>query len=209
MPAYAVPAPDVQTPHCTELIVRRSRFLAQAAHVSSLNEGRAFVELLRNRHVGASHNCWACVAGAPGSTAQNGFSDDGEPHGTAGRPMLQILQHSGVGEICVVVTRWFGGVKLGTGGLVRAYQDAVRLNLEQLPLTEQMEMTEMAFVLDYAHVDGLLRLLPTLKARLLQEDYGVRASFCVTLPQENGEPFRTALTSLSNGSVSWAKPASD
>lgn len=204
MAAYSVPSTDAQTPHCTELIVRRSRFLAQTAHVSSLNEGRSFVEQLRNRHVGATHNCWACVAGAPGSTAQNGFSDDGEPHGTAGRPMLQILQHSGVGEICVVVTRWFGGVKLGTGGLVRAYQDAVRLNLEQLPLTEQMDMTEMNLVVDYAHVDGLLRLLPPLKARLLREDYGVRVSFGVTLPKENDASFRAAVTSLTNGTATWS-----
>ncbi len=203
MASYTVPAPDILRPHCTELVVRRSRFLAQVAHAATLNEARAYVEQLRAQHIGATHNCWACVAGAPGSTAQNGFSDDGEPHGTAGRPMLQILQHSGIGEICVVVTRWFGGVKLGTGGLVRAYQDAVRQNLEQLPLTEQMDMTDISMLIEYAHIDAFQRLLPTYKARILQEEYGVKASYTVTLPEEQSAHFRASVTALTNGSVSW------
>lgn len=120
--------------------------------------------------------------------------------------MLQILQHSGIGEICVVVTRWFGGVKLGTGGLVRAYQDAVRQNLEQLPLAEQMPMTKITFELDYSHVDALHRLLPTAKARLSHEDYGVKAKFAIELPLDNRETFCAAITGLSNGSVVWTTP---
>ena len=91
-----------------------------------MEAARAFVEQIRTKHADATHNCWAFVTGAPGHSGQVGFSDDGEPHGTAGRPMLQVLLHCGVGEITMVVTRWFGGVKLGTGGLVRAYQDSVR-----------------------------------------------------------------------------------
>lgn len=203
MASYTVPATGIHQPHCTELVVRRSRFLAQTAHVATLNEGRAYVEQLRLQHAGATHNCWACVAGAPGSTAQNGFSDDGEPHGTAGRPMLQILQHSGIGEICVVVTRWFGGVKLGTGGLVRAYQDAVRLNLEQLPLTEQMDMTDLSLFIEYTHVDAFQRILLTYKARILQEEYGVKASYTITLPEDQNSQFRAAVTALTNGAVYW------
>lgn len=203
MAAYTIPAANTDQPHCTELVVRRSRFLAQTAHVATLHEGRAYVEQIRTQHIGATHNCWACVAGSPGSTAQNGFSDDGEPHGTAGRPMLQILQHSGIGEICIVVTRWFGGVKLGTGGLVRAYQDAVRLNLEQLPITEQMDMTEIPLSIGYTHVDPLQRLLPAYKARIIQEEYGVKASFTVSLPKEQVSIFHSAMTALTNGAVNW------
>lgn len=117
--------------------------------------------------------------------------------------MLQILLHSGVGDICVVVTRWFGGVKLGTGGLVRAYQDAVRQNLETLPLAEQMTMTELGCVLDYSHADAMRRILPEFKARIIGEEYGARASFRIALPEENSLQFRASVTSLSNGGACW------
>lgn len=117
--------------------------------------------------------------------------------------MLQILQHSGIGEICVVVTRWFGGVKLGTGGLVRAYQDAVRMNLELLPLTERMDMTDISLAIDYTHVDALQRLLPTYKGRIIQEEYGVKATFTLSLPMEQSTEFRASVTALTNGAVNW------
>ena len=129
MTRYPIPAAGPDRPHRTELLIRRSRFLAQCAHTPGPEAARAFVESIRRANADATHNCWAYAAGAPGQTARIGSSDDGEPHGTAGRPMLQVLLHCGIGEICVVVTRWFGGVKLGTGGLVRAYQDSVRENL--------------------------------------------------------------------------------
>ena len=113
MTRYPIPAAGPDRPHRTELLIRRSRFLAQCAHTPGPEAARAFVESIRRANADATHNCWAYAAGAPGQTARIGSSDDGEPHGTAGRPMLQVLLHCGIGEICVVVTRWFGGVKLG------------------------------------------------------------------------------------------------
>ena len=101
MSRYAVPAATPDQPHCTEMIIRRSRFLALCAHTPGPVAARAFVEEIRRRHADATHNCWAYAAGAPGHTAQIGSSDDGEPHGTAGRPMLQVMLHSGVGGITV------------------------------------------------------------------------------------------------------------
>ena len=138
MSRFPIPAADAAAPFQTEIIIRRSRFLTHCAHTPGMEAARAFVEQIRTKHADATHNCWAFVAGAPGHSGQVGFSDDGEPHGTAGRPMLQVLLHCGVGEITMVVTRWFGGVKLGTGGLVRAYQDSVRENLATLPLAEKV-----------------------------------------------------------------------
>ena len=143
MTRYAVPDVALQQPHCTEIIIRRSRFLAQCAHTPDPAAARAFVEQIRRRHADATHNCWAYAAGAPGDTAQIGSSDDGEPHGTAGRPMLQIVLHSGIGELCVVVSRWFGGVKLGTGGLVRAYGGTAG---QCLMLAEKIELIEKKMV---------------------------------------------------------------
>ena len=201
MTRYAVPAADTRQPHCTELVIRRSRFFTQCAHTPGPAAARAFVEQVRRQHADATHNCWAYAAGAPGNSAQIGSSDDGEPHGTAGRPMLQIIMHSDVGELCMVVSRWFGGVKLGTGGLVRAYQDSVRENLVSLPLRQRVPEARLALRLAYAHLDGLRRMLPVYEARIEAEDYQAEASLELLLPQEHIAAFETALAGISNGAA--------
>ena len=115
--------------------------------------------------------------------------------------MLQIVLHSDVGEICVVVSRWFGGVKLGTGGLVRAYQDSVRENLATLPLCRRVQETRLRLVLAYAHLDGLRRLLPAYEARIDTEDYQAEARLLLRLPEEHAAAFTAALAGLSNGAA--------
>ena len=104
-----------------EETVKRSRFIVTVGRAASPEAAHVFIEKIREEHSQATHNCWAFNAGEPGSTAQVGASDDGEPKGTAGRPMLTAVLHSGIGEVVVVVTRYFGGILLGAGGLVRAY----------------------------------------------------------------------------------------
>lgn len=199
MQRYPVPAASPIAPHCSETVERRSRFLAQCARTANPAAARAFVESVRERHSDASHNCWAFVAGAPGDTARIGSSDDGEPHGTAGRPMLQVLLHSGIGELCVVVTRWFGGVKLGTGGLVRAYQDAVRENLASLPCVERVPLARAELLLDYAHLDAVRRHKLALELVVESEDYADRACLRVCLPRERLDSLRELVASISNG----------
>ena len=201
MTRYAVPDVALQQPHCTEIIIRRSRFLAQCAHTPNPAAARAFVDQIRRQHADATHNCWAYAAGAPGDTAQIGSSDDGEPHGTAGRPMLQIVLHGGIGELCVVVSRWFGGVKLGTGGLVRAYQDSVRECLASLPVRQRVPECSLQLALGYAHVDALRRMLPTFEARLESEEYLADARLQLRLPQEHVQAFAVALAGISNGAA--------
>ena len=136
---FLYPVPDLALGqfHRVEQTIKRSRFICTAAHVTSPEEAKAFIDQIREEFSDARHNCWAFAAGAPGATAQVGMSDDGEPHGTAGRPMLTVLLHCGVGEIAVVVTRYFGGILLGTGGLIRAYQGTVKFALETLPTAER------------------------------------------------------------------------
>ena len=119
---YLIPAGR----HRVEQEVQRSRFLTTVEPVASAEEARAFVARVSAEFPDANHHCWAFVVGPPGSTASVGLSDDGEPHGTAGRPMLTALLHGGVGDIAAVVTRWFGGELLGKGGLVRAYTGGVQ-----------------------------------------------------------------------------------
>lgn len=185
--------------HETSLLVRRSRFLTQITRVGSSGEARAFVERMRIRHADATHNCWAFVAGPAGSTAQIGASDDGEPHGTAGRPMLQVLLHSNVGELCAVVTRWFGGVKLGTGGLVRAYQDSVAACLDTLPKIPCIPLVHMTIVSTYPDQDRIRRLMARSGADIVSENYTEEVLLEISLPAEKREQFLADLASTSDG----------
>ena len=124
-----------------------------------------------------------------------------EPHGTAGRPMLTMLLHGGVGELSAVVTRYFGGIKLGTGGLVRAYQGMVKLGLETLPTREHMIPARVEVVLDYPHITVFRRLLPDYRATVASENFGVDATYELLLPDQNIPALETALTELTDGAV--------
>lgn len=193
--------PDLEAPHREELVIKRSRFLVSVGHAPTAAEARAFVERIRSEFPDATHNCWAYVAGPPGSSSQIGMSDDGEPHGTAGRPMLTLLLHGGVGEVVAVVTRYFGGIKLGTGGLVRAYQDLVRLGLETLPTREHMVTTRIRVTLDYNRLTLFHRLLPDFRASIEAEDFSTDATFDLSLPEGNVQPLTVALMDLTDGAL--------
>ncbi len=141
---YPIPARS----HRVEEEIKRSRFITTLGYTPDVEAARAFVAGVSTEFADANHNCWAYVVGPPGATAQIGMSDDGEPHGTAGRPMLTVLLHSGIGDICAVVTRYFGGTLLGKGGLVRAYSGGVQLALGDLPTLERVPRTELEVVID-------------------------------------------------------------
>ncbi|AXY42031.1 YigZ family protein [Halomonas sp. JS92-SW72] len=138
---YPVPDLSAGTWQESELEVERSRFITWLCHAPDAAAFEALLAEARRRHPAASHHCSAFIAGQPGEQAAIGFSDDGEPGGTAGRPMYQVLQGSGLGQVGCVVTRYFGGTKLGTGGLARAYAQAVAQGLESLPHRQVVERT--------------------------------------------------------------------
>lgn len=179
--------------HRAEDTIRRSRFIVTMARVSSPEEAKAFIEGIREEHRHATHNCWAYVAGAPGETAFVGASDDGEPKGTAGRPMLTALLHSGVGEVAAVVTRYFGGILLGTGGLVRAYQGTVKLGLESLPVTAREETVRFVVSIDHSAVTDFLHRLKSVRGRILSSDFRYDASYEVLVPEREAETFEAGL----------------
>jgi uncharacterized YigZ family protein len=160
---------------------------------------RQFIDDVSARFADASHNCWAYVVGPPGSTGQVGMSDAGEPHGVAGRPMLTVLLHSGVGDLCVVVTRYFGGTLLGKGGLVRAYSGGVQLALQSLPTVERVPKAEILVLIDYATVTPLQRLLPTYEAEVLEQEFATDVSYLLKVPLEHLALFTHALHELTNG----------
>jgi len=127
------------------------------------------------------------------------MSDDGEPHGTAGRPMLTTLLHGGVGEIVAVCTRYFGGIKLGTGGLSRAYSGAVKQILETLPTVERVERVSLRVLLAYGDVDAFRRLAQNADIVVEKETFGVDVSFVVGVPSTERMSFESALADLTQG----------
>ncbi|MCC5883764.1 MAG: YigZ family protein [Halomonas sp.] len=147
---YPVPALAPGTRHETTIEVEKSRFIAWLCHVPDIAAFDALLAEARRVHPNASHHCSAYIAGPPGEQNAIGFSDDGEPGGTAGRPMFQALEGAGLGQVGCVVTRYFGGTKLGTGGLARAYCQAVARGLDTLPRREVVERTMLMLKVDFA-----------------------------------------------------------
>mgnify|MGYP002614689415 FL=1 len=179
--------------------IRRSRFITTLARADSRERALALVECVRREFPDARHHCWAYAVGRPGDTAQVGQSDDGEPHGTAGRPMLTQLLYGGVGELAAVTTRYFGGIKLGTGGLTRAYQNGVKQALTLLPVTEKKVLVRVLAEVDYAHADRFHRLLPRFQARIADEDFGQRALFTLEMPEDLVQACGEALREATDG----------
>ena len=197
MSRYPIPVAT----HRVEEEIRRSRFITTVAYTPTVEAARAFISDIKAEYNDASHNCWAYLVGPPGGTSQIGYSDDGEPHGTAGRPMFTVLQHCGLGDITAVVTRYFGGTKLGKGGLVRAYGGGVQYALEALPLAEHVPSVEMEVVIDYASVSPVQRLLPEFEAVVMDETYAADVTYRIKLPEEQAEVFEQALVGLTSGAV--------
>ena len=203
---YPVPART----HRVEAAVRRSRFIATIARAESSAAAQAFVRAVQAEFADATHNCWAFAAGPPGSTGGVGMSDDGEPHGTAGRPMLTVLLHGGVGDVAAVVTRYFGGVKLGTGGLARAYGGAVQQALATLPLAERVSWTHLSVEAEYAAVSALQQLFAAHEAEVLDDAYGAAVRWRLRLPEERLAAFHSAVLDATRGRARVAEaPATE
>ncbi len=197
MPRYLIPAASVRV----EEVILRSRFITTAAPADTVEAARAFVAEMRAEFPDASHNCYAFVAGPPGSTAQIGMSDDGEPGGTAGRPMLAVLLGCGIGDIAVVVTRYFGGTKLGTGGLVRAYSGGVKAVLAVLPTREKVALAALLASGPYRWVTPVERLLPGFEATVAEQEFAADVTWRITLPEERAAALAAALVELSHGEI--------
>lgn len=192
---YPIPAEM----HRVEEEIDRSRFITTIAHASSVQAARDFIARVRAEFPDASHNCWAYLVGSPGSTGQIGYSDDGEPHGTAGKPMFAVLEHAGIGDVAAVVTRYFGGILLGKGGLARAYGGGVKLALESLPLLQHVHTVDLLVVVDYGSVAALQHLLPGFEAAVTGDEYAADVTYRLRLPAEQAAPLQRALAELTGG----------
>ncbi len=194
---YPIPAGETRT----EIEVSNSRFIATLAPVFSVDEAKAFVARIKQEFADASHNVPAFVVGY-GNAVTAHCNDDGEPSGTAGRPMLAVLQGSGLGDAAVVVTRYFGGTKLGTGGLVRAYGDAVRAVLEIAPRAEKVPTHTVMLVFPYTYFERIKLLLDEHGGQLLDTEFSADILITVQFTVEHFPAFQEALQEMSHGSLS-------
>ena len=184
-----------------EQTIKRSRFIASVGHTPGVEEAKAFIEQIKTEFEDARHNCWAYCAGVAGSTDRIGASDDGEPHGTAGRPMLTAVTHSGIGEVTVVVTRYFGGILLGTGGLVKAYQSSVKMALEAVPTRIRTKTKRIKFSVEHRFVNQVLRKIENANGRILEKNFEMDADFDVEIPEDLVQAFTKELEELTRGAL--------
>ena len=183
-----------------EILVVNSRFIADLEFAGSVEQARAHLAKVRERHPTATHNVPAFVIGH-GNSIITHCSDDGEPAGTAGRPALAVLQGSGLGNVSVVVTRYFGGTKLGTGGLVRAYGDAVREVLKGVRFAALLPTTTLMFITPYRLYDQTVRLTEAHHGQILDTEFLEDITVTVRFKDEELESFTSKLSNLSAGQV--------
>ena len=189
---------SLSAPAHHELVIKKSRFIACVEPMPGREEALARVARLKAEHPDAAHVCWALLAGG-----QSAAHDDGEPGGTAGRPMLEVLRHQDLQGVMASVVRYFGGVKLGAGGLVRAYTDAVAqalLTAEKIPLIQQ---ALLACSVPYA-LEGLVRREVELaQAQLLEVSHGSVVTLHFTLPQPQAAALMARLSESGRGQLVW------
>ncbi len=193
---YRIPAREARI----EMRVVNSRFIATAAPAFTVDAAKAFIERVRAEFDDASHNVPAFVVGH-GARVIAHCSDDGEPSGTAGRPALAVLKGSGLGDTAVVVTRYFGGTKLGTGGLVRAYSDAVREVLAVVPLAEKVATHIVLMAVPYALFEQVRLLIGDKGGQILDEEFAADVTITARFAVERFPAFQAALQELSAGQI--------
>ncbi len=194
---YPIPAREARS----ELIVSNSRFIASAGPAFSVEQARAFIDRVRLEFADATHHVPAFSIGFGPSTIAH-CSDAGEPAGTAGKPVLAVLRGSGLGDIVIVVTRFFGGTKLGSGGLVRAYSDSARAVLAVLPRAVKCATHTVLVVAPYAYFERIRLLTVHHHGVILDETFTADVTLTARFPVEAFEPFQQALAELSAGALS-------
>jgi len=184
-----------------ETVVNKSRFICYLAPCDSVNAAKVHLEKVRTLHPSASHHCYAFISSYPHDSQSYGFSDDGEPTGTAGRPMLAALQGSKIGEVSAIVVRYFGGTKLGTGGLQRAYGGSVREALAKLATRVKVPMAQRKILCEYAQVNDILRLVEQFQGKVITQEFQSDVNLLVALPVASLSQAADALKMMSAGQL--------
>lgn len=192
---YFVPCAEAES----EFTEKRSHFIGRVQRVESEADARAYIEKIKKQHYDARHNCWCYVIHEGGAVR---YGDDGEPQGTAGQPMLNVFQREGVENVVCVVTRYFGGVLLGAGGLTRAYAKSAKDALDAAGKAKMALWTRERVAVPYPLFERLTRLIDAHGGVAEGSDYGAEVAVTLRLPEGQTESFAAALTELSGGSIS-------
>lgn len=179
-----------------EIVVKKSRFIAIARICNSIPEVKTLVDQTRAMHPGANHVVHAAVIGN-----QFSFSDDREPKNTAGRPAFEVLKGSGISNICILIVRYFGGTLLGTGGLVKAYGDAVKAVLDGIVTEEYVEKTVFSLTVPYDLYETVKRVLASVNAAVTKEDFASEITISGQVPLTSSENLQSSLSEISNGKI--------
>ena len=181
----------------TEFTEKRSRFIGHVWPVDSEEQARARIEETKKQHYDARHNCW-CYLIKDGPVR---YSDDGEPQGTAGQPMLNVFQREGVENVCCVVTRYFGGILLGAGGLVRAYTQSAKDALDAAGISVVRRWVSMELPCDYGRFESMRREVLSFGGVVENVDYGADVVLSCLLPEERAEDFAARILDVSAGTI--------
>ncbi|MBE6380803.1 MAG: YigZ family protein [Lentisphaerae bacterium] len=186
-------------PTVGEMVVKKSRFIAEAIPVDSPEKAREVWRSQKLKYDNGGHIVFAFAVGSSGGV--QGCSDDGEPSGTAGRPMLEVVKNSGITNLIVTAARWYGGIKLGTGGLVRAYTECAQMALENAPVRELQYMSHIDFALPYNFLEVTRKRLNELAFESFDESFAGEVNFSGRLPEANLPELEKFLQDLSKGSI--------
>ncbi|WP_116136986.1 IMPACT family protein [Trinickia diaoshuihuensis] len=195
MPTFTLAGPVT-----AELEIRKSRFIAHAIPVADRDAAMQALRQLRDTHPSATHVCWALLAGG-----QSGMSDDGEPSGTAGRPILEVLRHHDLDGVLAAVVRYYGGVKLGAGGLVRAYTDAIASALQSAERVERIAQARLAIEIDYPDEARVRRWMEQEAVELIDSEYELAVRLVLRMPATKRDAARVALRDLTQGRARFAE----
>lgn len=195
MKSYLIPAEPVMF---TEEI-KKSRFITLLQHTDGVDDAKQFIQSVKDEYPDARHHCWAFVAGRPDDSQKLGFSDDGEPTGTAGKPIIAQLLGSEIGEITAVVVRYFGGIKLGTGGLVRAYGNGVQQSLKLLITKIKVPQILCEITCDYSFINQIEMLVRQVEGTVIASDFGADVTLRISIPATLLSEVDDKLRDLSRG----------
>jgi len=200
MPRYNIPAQSVEV----EEVIKNSQFITRLAFVDTAEKAKGFIKNLNQTYPDATHHCWAYIVGNPQATTLIGCSDDGEPSGTAGKPMLNVLQHAdNIGDIVAVCTRFYGGTKLGTGGLTRAYGGGVKLALESLTVKQKIDYKNITMEIEYSQLKDCEHLLKDFQIENYNVDYQTKINLSLDIASEQLDDFSLLLENKFKGQVEW------
>lgn len=189
---YPVPANQVETLY----EIKKSKFIACAGFANSRESAMALLDSVKQQYPDARHHCWAYVFGNPNSPSSAAMADDGEPSGTAGKPILNVLQHKDIGDIMIIVTRYFVGIKLGAGGLVRAYSAAAQQAIDALEVRQKVKLEALSVDIDFKHEQFVRHLVEQAQGKVAHCDYASSVKIGVELPLSALDDFKKQMAPI-------------